>query len=488
MKMPRTIRILQLMTNVIFSILHNEPLLLRGNLAQLDELGGIYIKFLQVVVLNLNPDNQENFMELLNVYERSKPDVVDIRQYLIENKLPNAHKLASVASQPFATGSFGQVYQGQLQSGEAVIVKILRPGVRRYLNYDLRLLKIISALYSLVDRQKMLNFKDIYNEFKRTCLQEINYTREAEAADHFYRQYQEHPALVIPKTYLELCSEHIIVQERIVGLSLTDLLNYQAQGTNARQYVAEQLQSDLYDQLYTVGYEILTNALTGRLMQADPHPGNIILLPHNRVALIDFGMTTKLNQHRLAFYDLVVQYRSFYNGQVAIEDLLIAAMEFLTPKLYAAMNSAENLLSGASEERLVDKVRHSARSVTQDSHAQAIINSMLEEKMIMKVLFFAVNKGNRFGLTIDLQSIMLLKAVHAYLTLMAQFDRYESVVITNVLNDVLAYAQQHMGQIAEAEAISLQPFEAIEILSTWFDKMSRNDPWLMQEIAGGYIT
>jgi hypothetical protein len=71
---------------------------------------------------------------------------------------------------------------------------------------------------------------------------------------------------------------------------------------------------------------------------------------------------------------------------------------------------------------------------------------------------------------------------------MAQFDRYESVVITNVLNDVLAYAQQHMGQIAEAEAISLQPFEAIEILSTWFDKMSRNDPWLMQEIAGGYIT
>lgn len=487
MKLPRTIRIVRLMLNVFFSILHNEPLLLRGSLAQLDELGGIYIKFLQVVVLNLNPSNQENYLELMSVYERSKPDKIDIQAYLRKHGLPHAEQLATIESHPFATGSFGQVYRGQLQSGEEVIVKVLRPSVMRYLNYDLRLLKILSVLYSLIDRQKMLNFKDIYNEFKRTCQQEVNYVREAEAANHFYDQYQDHPRLVIPKTYLPLCTDHIIVQERIVGLSLTDLVTYQTQGIDAREYVSKELHSDLFLQLYTVGYEIIINAVTGRLMQADPHPGNIILLPDNHVALIDFGMTTQLTNHRLAFYDLLVQYKSFYSGQVALEELLVAAMEFMTPKLYAAMTSADQVLGEWDEESLLTKLRQSTRSITSDSHSKAIIDSMLEQKLLMKVLFFAVNKGNRFGLTIDLQSIMILKAAHAYLTLMAQFDRHESVVIKQVLTDVIDYAKANLGTIADDEPFTLEPYEAIEILSTWFDKMSRNDPWLMQQIAGGYI-
>lgn len=487
MKLPRTFRILKLMTSVIFSILHDEPLLLKGNLAQLDELGGIYIKFLQIVVINLHSNNQENFLELLAVYERSKPDALNIQQYLEEVQTPQRHRLSNISSEPIGTGSFGQVYKGYLDGTKPVVIKILRPSVLKYINYDLRLLSFLSWFYGLIDRQKMLNFRDIYGEFRKTCQQEVNYLREVEVAEHFYKQYASHPTLVIPQTYSELCSSRVIVQDYIDGLSLTDVFTLYTQGVDARHYVHQQLNSDLYQQLYTIGYELLTKAMTGQLIHADPHPGNIVLLPAGKVALIDFGMTTQLLNNRMAFYDLIVQYKAFYNHEnPAIDDLLVAALEFVSPKLYAAIASAGDLFGEYQDTDLLTRLRHGATSATQDKTSQAMLTSLLQGNRIMKALFFVVNKGNRFGLTIDLQSIMLLKSIHGYLSLIGPFDP-ECITLKCVLTDAVDYAQANIGTVADLAPLELEPSEALELLSNWFDKMSRNDPRLMQKIAGGYL-
>lgn len=487
MKTPRTVKVLQLMTSVISSILHNEPLLLRGNLAQLDELGGIYIKFLQVVVLNLNPASQENFLQLLSVFERSKPDAIEIYSYLRSIKVPHLERFASIDPKPIGTGSFGQVYRAQLHSGEKVIIKILRPSVMRYIRYDLRLLNILSWFYSLADRQKMLNFRDLYAEFRRTCLQEVNYTREAEAGTMFYERYKDHSTLVIPKTYREFCTPKVIVQDYIQGLSITDLLTYQAQGNDPHKYVQENYGSNLLDQLYTVGYEIVTNALIGNIIQADPHPGNMILLPEGKIALIDFGMTTQLTSNRIAYYDMCVQYEAFYHDNIALEELMIASLRFMSPKLYAAMNSAEAILgSGWDKETLLNKIRESTLVSSMDESTQATVAGMIKEKRIMKILFFAINKGNRFGFTLDLQAIMLLKATHSYMIMMAQFDK-EGRTIARALAGGTEFARQHMSKVVDLKPQELAPHEAVEVLSNWFDKMSRNDPWLMEKITGGQI-
>jgi hypothetical protein len=485
MKTPRTVKVLKLMTSVISSILHNEPLLLRGNLAQLDELGGIYIKFLQIVVLNLNPASQENFLQLLSVFERSKPDPIEVYSYLRSINMPHLERFASIDPKPIGTGSFGQVYQAQLHSGERVIIKLLRPSVMRYIHYDLRLLNVLSWFYSLADRQKILNFRDLYAEFRRTCLQEVNYTREAEAGTMFYERYKEHPTLVIPKTYREFCTPRVIVQDQIQGLSITDLLTYQAQGNDAHEYVRQNYNSNLLDQLYIIGYEIVTNALIGNIIQADPHPGNMILLSNGKIALIDFGMTTQLTSNRIAYYEMCVQYQAFYHDDIALEDLMVAALRFMSPKLYAAMNSAEAILgSGWNKETLLNKIRESTMLASMDESTQATVAGMIKEKRIMKLLFFAINKGNRFGLTLDLQAIMLQKATHSYLMMMAQFDK-EGRTIARVLASSTEFGRQHMSKVVDLQPQEMQPHEAVEVLSTWFDKMARNDPWLMEKITGG---
>ena len=104
----------------------------------------------------------------------------------------------------------------------------------------------------------------------------------------------------------------------------------------------------------------------------------------------------------------------------------------------------------------------------------------------MKILFFAINKGNRFGFTLDLQAIMLLKATHSYMIMMAQFDK-EGRTIARALAGGTEFARQHMSKVVDLKPQELAPHEAVEVLSNWFDKMSRNDPWLMEKITGGQI-
>ena len=159
------------MARVIPAFLRNEHFGLQDSLDELDKLGGVYIKFLQIAILSSRGIQQSNFNERLKVYEDSIPDKINAWQHLMKFGMPNMNHIARMDPQPFATGSFGQVYKAQLVTGEQVIIKLLRPSVMKYLRYDLRLLQAFCYAYSFIDRQKMFNFKQVYKKFKLSCLQ-----------------------------------------------------------------------------------------------------------------------------------------------------------------------------------------------------------------------------------------------------------------------------------------------------------------------------
>ncbi len=457
--------------------------------AKLEELGGIYIKFLQIVVLNLDPQKQRNYKDLLAVYEQSKPDSIHIWSYLGGNL--SAYQLSQikrVTEEPFATGSFGQVYRAELASGQEVVVKVLRPSVEKYLRYDLRLIGLLSQAFSLVDKQNIINFRSMFKQFKQSSLLETDYIHEAQVANHYYQRYADHPSMVIPKTYLELSNRRVIVQEYVHGLSVTSVLELQTNGHDPQAYVSETLNSDLFHQLQVVGAELLGKAVLGEIMQADPHPGNIILLPNNKVALIDFGMSSYLATNRFAFYEMLVQYVKFYSGNLAIEDFSMSALKFLEPDLHEAITHADKLLGEqvTGDNSMQNKVKSAVREMFDDESNQPMIARLLDQKMIMKVLFFAINKGNRFGFSFDLQAINLIKAAQNYLMLMGQFDK-DGIVIYNVLKEVVEMAENNFDQVVDMQAGNTDPAETIETLSHWLDKMARNDPWLMNKLAEGYF-
>ncbi|HLC91581.1 MAG TPA: AarF/ABC1/UbiB kinase family protein [Candidatus Saccharimonadales bacterium] len=487
MKQPRTIRIMRLMTHVMTSILRGEKLMISSNTDKIGELGGIYVKFLQLVVINLDPNNQVGYKQLLKVYENSQPDPIDVKRYLASQlSAQNFAKIKSIEPQPFATGSFGQVYHARLWDDRSVVVKVLRPSVIKYLKYDLRLLNALTWLYNLADRKKMLNFRSMFKDFKHTSLNETDYVREAAVADSYWESYQNHPHMVIPRTYMELCSKHVIVQDYIQGVSVAQLLALQTSSTDAAAYCLQYLQSDLHVLLSVIGVEIVGRALVGEIVQADPHPGNIIILPGNRVALIDFGMSAIITKDRMAFYDLVVQYQKLYSGHLAIEDFTLCALRCLAPVLYVALEQTDGLITQTYQVSIFEKLRVAVKEYFDETNNKMGVSQDLQRFSIMKVLFFGINKDNRFGFSFDLSATSMWKATQTYFVLAQKFDP-SGTIILNALNEVIWQAAHNMDRIAGSPQTQMSSSEALETLSCWFDKMARNDPWLMSRMVGNYI-
>lgn len=488
MKQPRTLKIIRLISSVTRSTLRGEKLVLAQTSEGLERLGGIYIKFLQIVVLNLDPFSQTGFKKLLDVYEKSAPDPINIYRYLSRELPPD--KLAQfkkIEPLPFATGSFGQVYKAELITGQAVIIKILRPSVQRYLRYDLRLIGTLCWAYSIIDRQKMLNFRGIFADFKRISLQETDYVREAAVATEYYESYKNHPHMVTPKTYNELCTKHVLVQDLIQGVSITNILDLKLSGVDAEDYCRKYLNTDLIRMLQTVGVEMLTRAIAGEVFQADPHPGNIVLLANNKVALIDFGMSTHVIKNRLSLYELSVEYLKFYSNQLNIEDFTMVSLKFLAPDIHAAISHADTLLDPTGQEQaMVTRLREAIKRIYEDADNRIYVDKLMSGRQIMKVLFFVINKDNRFGFTFDLSASALIKAIQGYFVMMARFEP-TGWAVRDAFQEAVSISSQQLDNILASPATEMSPEKALETLSYWFDKMARNDPWLMNRVVGGYL-
>jgi ubiquinone biosynthesis protein len=234
MKLPRSFKIFRLVRRAGSSFLHNEPYTLSDSLQDLDDLGGVYIKFLQMVVLQMEPHAQRDFGQVLAVFEHSKPDDVDIIRYLKRAQPRLMRHIVMLEPKPFATGSFGQVYRAQLDNGDDVVIKVLRPSVVKYLKSDLRLLSFMTFWVGVFDRQKLFNFRNIYKQFRTTSLRETNYLREAAVSSAYYKSFKDHPYLVVPRTYQGLSSKTVLVQQNIHGLSVASVLERQAAHGDAR--------------------------------------------------------------------------------------------------------------------------------------------------------------------------------------------------------------------------------------------------------------
>lgn len=466
-----------------------ERLTLSRGYEQLDSLGGVYIKFLQLVVVNIDGKQQDNYEALLKVYEDTDPDDFDVMEYLRHERI-DVSRFARIESKPFATGSFGQVYYATLATGEEVVIKLLRPSIMKYLQYDLRLLGLLSWVYRIIDRQGMIDFRSVYVEFRKTSLAETDYVREARVTLDFYERYRDHAHLVIPFTHVELSNRHVIVQERVNGLSLAKLLVIQAQGISSADYVRTQLNSDIDKQLYTVGYEFLSRVIRGEVVHGDPHPGNILLLPDDRVALIDFGIVAELRSGRQAFYELMTQYGSLYSGELKLDEFAFAAFKFLAPKLHSAITQAPAVLRDGRTRQadLMSSLSEAMHQVIGEDQTNAQIKQLLRNRQIMKVMFFAINRNNRFGFEFDLDAANVLKAIQAFTMVANQFDQIGTApVVTASIMDAINDGQHHLAEINDVFSTALTPAEAVETLSLWFDKMARNDPWIAEQVVSGYM-
>jgi ubiquinone biosynthesis protein len=263
----------------------------------IEELGPTYIKLGQI--LSSRPDFiPDDFRrELSKLQDRVPPfsfsDVIKIVETEIGGSLEARFDFFD--EQPFASASIGQVHRAGLPDGEVVAVKVQRPGIKRIIEVDL---EIMLHLATLMERniKEIALYKPvkIVEEFARTLEREIDYKIEATSMERFARDFLDDPTVYIPKVFRDTTTERVLTMELVDGIKVSEIEKLEAAGLDRKKITASG--ADFYlKQVFNYGF-----------FHADPHPGNIFVLPDNVICLLDFGMTGSVDrQTREEFVDLI---------------------------------------------------------------------------------------------------------------------------------------------------------------------------------------
>ncbi|KGP64029.1 ubiquinone biosynthesis protein UbiB [Legionella norrlandica] len=258
----------------------------------LEELGPIFIKFGQA--LSTRPDilPEDIAKELSKLQDKVSPFPSDVALAIIE-KVYNQSAFDTFAQFdpiPLASASMAQVHAATLKTGESVVVKILRPNMKRIIEQDLSILHTIARL---ADRYwaegKRLKPREIVTEFEHSLLDELDLMREAANATQLRRNFNKSPLLYIPEIYWDYCHQNILVMERIHGIPVTDIASLKDHGIDIKK-LAER------------GVEIFfTQVFRDCFFHADMHPGNIFVSYKNpkepQYICIDFGIIGTLTDN-----------------------------------------------------------------------------------------------------------------------------------------------------------------------------------------------
>ncbi len=198
-----------------------------------------------------------------------------------------------------AAASLGQVHKGVLATtGETVAVKVQRPHIDELVRMDLSTIRfVIWVISRFVDTSEFIDLKGVYREFKRTVYEEIDYVTEAANAKRFKEMFANDPIIYIPQVYDDYTSRRVLVLEWIDGIKINDYPALETKGIS-RLEVAKRTVRAYFHQFFIEGF-----------FHADPHPGNIFVLPPEQsrriagldggpvVAFVDFGMVGKLTKN-----------------------------------------------------------------------------------------------------------------------------------------------------------------------------------------------
>ena len=451
---------------------------------QLFQMGGVYIKFLQGVILQSWLMQRWRSQRKLDIFEKIDSPPLDALGILKASLGEKIEEIEELAEKPFAIGSFGHVYKAKVK-GEDVIVKILSPDISHTLKFDLRLLKFFWYFHLRSIRfSNGLNIKLVFNDFRTQTLREIDYVSEARFAHSQYQTYRKHPHLVIPKTYLDLCSRHAIVQEYIDGRPITDLLRLKNKKPkiDLQAYVAKELGSDLVKQLQILGYELLWGTFHHSQVMGDPHPGNVILLKDNRIALIDFGIAANSSQDPVAYLQLLKAYHTLSQGKVDPQDIFSASLRFFGRDLYLALTKLSNLKSNVGREINLNKeLAKVVENVFEATLGTKDLRSLTESPKALVMFDRLANKNNRFGFQLKIQDTEMLRTLVTWTSLVSLLGLYPTVM-KDVYAKVIKQVEKVYPDLQTLNEPEITHGQALNVIFGWLERVATHDPGLFKNL------
>jgi ubiquinone biosynthesis protein len=254
----------------------------------LTELGSTYIKFGQMLSTRGDLVGPALARELAQLRSNTPPDPPAVVRATIEAELgkPLDAVFSQFEEKALASASIGQVHQAVLLSGQAVVVKVQRAGIAEKVAGDL---DIMAGLADLVHNHvpALRGYQPVaaVREFRRTLLNELDFSCERRNLEEFERNFIGDPTVHFPKVYPELCTRRVLTMERLVGISAEDIEGMRRAGVDLEAFARRG--ADLYLQMiFRDGF-----------YHADPHAGNLMVLAGGVLGVLDCGMVGRVNDY-----------------------------------------------------------------------------------------------------------------------------------------------------------------------------------------------
>ena len=313
------------------------------------DLGPTYVKLGQLIASSpgLFPVTLSD--ELRRLLDSVPPEPATWVRSVIEGDLgiPVGVLFASFDDEPVAAASIAQVHHAVLADGTEVAVKVRRPRLRRTIERDLRLLKLLaSVLGRLGSVGALVNPGAIVDDFATTLRSELNFREEARSMIRFERNLRSrgtNDGVVVPTPIAGLVSRRVLVMTFIHGTPIDDIDALHRQG------------HDLEDVLRSVVRAWVEGALVHGEFHGDVHAGNLLVTPSGQVAMLDFGIVGRLDARtrrilRSTLPAIVVD-RDF---ERAVEGIFQLGISARAPDLAAAARDVEALVGPLLDSNLAD--------------------------------------------------------------------------------------------------------------------------------------
>ena len=258
----------------------------------LDELGPIFVKFGQILSTRRDILPEDIADELAQLQDNVAPFPGREAREIVEKAYGKAvaEVFADFDEHPLASASIAQVHPARLKDGREVIVKVVRPNIRRTIERDTGLMRIIAQTVERYSAQgKELHLTGVIEEFRKTIFDELDMMREAANASQLRRNFADSDKMHVPEVMWSLTRENVLVMERVSGIEIDKIDELREAGIDMSA-------------LAITGVEVFfTQVFRDHFFHADIHPGNIFVKPGEGAGPavyipVDFGIMGSLSE------------------------------------------------------------------------------------------------------------------------------------------------------------------------------------------------
>ncbi|MCK0173763.1 AarF/ABC1/UbiB kinase family protein [Mycolicibacterium sp. F2034L] len=312
----------------------------RGSLAQkitkqipqtFADLGPTYVKFGQIIASSPGAFGEPLSREFRSLLDRVPPADPQEVQKLFREDLGDEPKnlFKHFDDTPFASASIAQVHYATLHTGEEVVVKIQRPGIRRRVAADLQILKRGARLVEFAKMGQRLSAQNVVADFADNLAEELDFRLEAQSMDAWVAHMHASPLgknIRVPQVYWDLTSERVLTMERIQGVRIDDAATLRKKGFDGTELVKALL------------FSLFEGGLRHGLFHGDLHAGNLYVDDDGKIVFFDFGIMGRIDPRtrwllRELVYALLVKKDHAAAGKIVV---MMGAVGTVKPEAEAA--------------------------------------------------------------------------------------------------------------------------------------------------------